>query len=81
MEYKISRIKGKGNETALHPQKVRLRGSAELRLEWHGKGFGLDSKGKMEPSEVLEQRSGMVKGAVFGDLPGLRDMMIILASL
>ena len=38
-------------------------------------------KGKMEPSQVLEQRGGMVKGDIFGDLPGLWDVMIILASL
>ena len=35
----------------------------------------------MEPSQVLEQRSGVVRGDVSGDLPGLGDVMIILASL
>lgn len=44
MKCKISRIKRKGNEIALHLQKVRPQGSAELRPEWHGKGFGLDSE-------------------------------------
>lgn len=34
----------------------------------------------MEPLSVLEQRSGKAKREVFGDLPGLWDVMITLAS-
>lgn len=34
----------------------------------------------MEPLHVLEQRSGMMKGEVFGGLPGLQDMMVSLTS-